>query len=153
MTQSIPVAIENRKTSLCKILIIITCALITLIGAIIYYLGWVFPATASMFTRFGIPVPPMTAGAIKVSDFVFDNIWWISGCILLPMICSGIWFITDASAFYRLQRTINEIPTRTIIFICIVMLITIIVGITLLAIVFSEVAFITPPTPGTGNIM
>jgi type IV pilus assembly protein PilC len=62
-----------------------------------------------MFTRFNMPVPPMTAWTIKLSDFVVEYIWWISGFFLLPPIGFGIWFMTEKGAYYR-DKWMVQIP-------------------------------------------
>jgi type IV pilus assembly protein PilC len=78
--------------------------------AIGYYLGWVFPATATMFTRFNIDVPPMTAWTMKMSDFMLANWWGIAMVLLIPPLVLGIWFRTSIGSFYR-DKWVVKLPS------------------------------------------
>jgi type IV pilus assembly protein PilC len=54
--------------------------------AVGYYVGYIFPATASMFVKFRIELPPMTAFTLKMSDFIIGNIFWIMLAMIAPVI-------------------------------------------------------------------
>jgi type IV pilus assembly protein PilC len=57
-----------------------------LLGAVLYYVGYIFPETARMFVRFKIDLPPMTAFTLKFSDFLTENISIILAIIIIPII-------------------------------------------------------------------
>jgi len=50
---------------------------LVLFAAVVYYVGYIFPETAKLFLKFGIPLPPMTAFTLKLSEFLTGNILWI----------------------------------------------------------------------------
>lgn len=54
--------------------------------AVGYYVGYIFPATASMFVKFKIELPPMTAYTLKMSNFIVGNIFWILLAIAAPIV-------------------------------------------------------------------
>jgi len=77
--------------------------------ALLYYLVSVFPATAGMFTNFGLDVPPLTANTIVMSDFIIK--WWplMLSVVMLPIIVFAIWFTTGKGSFYR-DKWMVQIP-------------------------------------------
>jgi type IV pilus assembly protein PilC len=63
--------------------------------AVGYYVGYIFPATASMFVKFKIELPPMTAFTLKMSDFIIRNMFWIAIAIAGPIIAAVRFFNTE----------------------------------------------------------
>ena len=59
-----------------------------------FYVGYIFPATAKLFVKFNIPLPPMTKFTLKISDFLTDNTLLV---ILL--------FVIPPVIFWRLAKT------------------------------------------------
>ena len=80
-----------------------------MMGGVVYYIGWIFPATARMFLRFGLPVPPMTAATLVFSDFLVENWWWMLIAVAIPTIALLLWFRTKKGAFYR-DKWMVKIP-------------------------------------------
>jgi len=99
---------EYRK-SLKKALMEPAFTLLLTIGAVIYYVAYVFPATAGMFTRFDLPVPPMTASTLILSDFLLDYYILILFVMFAPVIGFFIWFQTAKGAFHR-DKWLTQIP-------------------------------------------
>ena len=76
---------EFRK-SLRSALITPAVTMFVLFGAVMFYVGYIFPETAKLFIRFGIELPPMTAFTLKISDFLLENPLLISAVMFLPPI-------------------------------------------------------------------
>ena len=74
---------------------------VLMMGAVVYYVGWIFPATAGMFTRFGMPAPPMTAATLVMSDWFIENGWWVMLLIIVPIGSLFMWFRSPKGMFYR----------------------------------------------------
>ncbi|RKY89676.1 type II secretion system F family protein [candidate division KSB1 bacterium] len=70
---------EEFKKSLRQALIMPVVVLIALFGAVIFYVGYIFPKTAELFTKYDIPLPPMTKMTLMISDFLQSNILFIAG--------------------------------------------------------------------------
>ena len=76
---------EFRK-SLRSALITPAVTMFVLFGAVMFYVGYIFPETAKLFIRFGIELPPMTAFTLKISDFLIGNPLLITAVMFLPPI-------------------------------------------------------------------
>ena len=76
---------EFRK-SLRSALITPAVTMFVLFGAVMFYVGYIFPETAKLFIRFGIELPPMTAFTLKISDFLIENPLLITAVMFLPLI-------------------------------------------------------------------
>lgn len=66
---------EFRK-NLRSALITPIITLFVLFIAVLFYVGYIFPETAKLFLKFDIPLPPMTAFTLVMSDFLITN-WWL----------------------------------------------------------------------------
>lgn len=78
---------EFRK-NLRSALVTPTITVIALNLTVIYYVAKVFPATAELFLRFDIELPPLTAATLKLSHFLQENILLIILLMILPFIFS-----------------------------------------------------------------
>ena len=54
--------------------------------AILFYIGYIFPETAKLFVRFKIPLPPMTAFTLDISEFLLGNIGLVLFVVIVPPI-------------------------------------------------------------------
>jgi type IV pilus assembly protein PilC len=64
------------------------------IGALIFYVMYIFPKIAGMLLKYKIAVPPMTAATMQMSDFIQHNILWILLGFLVPIVSLIIYFRT-----------------------------------------------------------
>lgn len=97
------------KRSLRSALIMPFFTMLVLLGAIIYYVGYIFPATAKLIAKLGSKLPPMTAATLKISGFLTDHILLLSGSVLL--IASGIiYFLQTPRGKYWKDRYIISVP-------------------------------------------
>jgi type IV pilus assembly protein PilC len=97
------------KKNLKSALIMPIVTLVVLFGAVVYYVGYIFPATAGLFRKFGIELPPMTAATMALSDFIVDNIGVLLLVTLTPIIIAVKWFSTEKGRFV-LDRYIWRVP-------------------------------------------
>ncbi len=84
---------EFRK-SLRSALITPAVTMFVLFLAVLFYVGYIFPATAKLFVRFGIELPPMTAFTLQISDFLVAN----------PLLITIVTFLPPL-AFWQFART------------------------------------------------
>jgi len=66
-----------------------------LFGAVVYYVGYIFPATAGLFRKFNIELPPMTRATLVISDFLTENILLIMIAMLVPTVFAVRFFATE----------------------------------------------------------
>ena len=97
------------KKNLKSALITPVVTLIVLFGAVVYYVGYIFPATANLFRKFNIDLPPMTKATLVMSDFLVDNIWLIILASAVPIIVATRYFTTEKGRFI-LDRYIWRLP-------------------------------------------
>lgn len=76
---------EFRK-NLRSALITPMVTLFVLFLAVLFYVGYIFPATAKLFVKFDIPLPPMTAATLKMSDFLMNNGFLVALVLIIPPI-------------------------------------------------------------------
>ncbi|MEK7250814.1 MAG: type II secretion system F family protein [Bacteroidota bacterium] len=87
------------KKNLKSALIMPAVTLVVLFGAVIYYVGYIFPATAGLFRKFGIALPPMTAATMAFSDFLVEHIGLILICTIVPLLGAVKFFSTEKGRF------------------------------------------------------
>lgn len=97
------------KKNLKSALIMPMVTLVVLFGAVIYYIGYIFPATAGLFRKFGIDLPPMTKATLAFSDFVVANVGLISICTFVPIVIAVKFFTTDKGRFL-LDQYVWKVP-------------------------------------------
>jgi type IV pilus assembly protein PilC len=100
---------EEFKKSLKSALIMPTVIVLVLIGAVIYYVGYIFPATAEMFLKFGIELPPMTRATLELSNFLRANVLWLLPACLAPIAGLAL-FLRTPRGRYLLDRLVIRIP-------------------------------------------
>lgn len=77
--------------------------LIVMIGTVIYYVAYIFPATAKLFVKFKIDLPPMTKATLAASDFLVDNMFFIVLAFAIPAVLLGRFLTTDRGRLLRDQ--------------------------------------------------
>ena len=76
---------EFRK-NLRSALITPMITLFVLFLAVLFYVGYIFPETAKLFLKFDIPLPPMTAATLDISDLILANPILLTLIIVIPPI-------------------------------------------------------------------
>lgn len=77
------------KRSLRSALITPLVTVLVLNAAVIWYVAYIFPATAELFLRYNMKLPPMTQFTLDLSYWLQANLWYIIAVIVIPII-SGI---------------------------------------------------------------
>ncbi|MCX7798187.1 MAG: type II secretion system F family protein [Melioribacter sp.] len=100
---------QEFKKNLRSALITPLVTLFVLFLAVIFYVGYIFPETAKLFVKFKIDLPPLTAATLKLSDFLINNILWVSLAIIIPPIF--IWqFAKTKKGRLIIDRLLYKIP-------------------------------------------
>ena len=87
------------KKDLKSALVMPVVTLVILFGAVGYYVAYIFPATANLFQKFKIELPPMTKATLKLSDFITSNIIWITLMIAIPAVAFARFATTERGRF------------------------------------------------------
>jgi type IV pilus assembly protein PilC len=77
--------------------------LVVLFGAVIYYVAYIFPATAKLFVKFKIDLPPMTKATLQASDFLVDNMFIILLVLAIPIVLLVRFLMTERGRLLRDQ--------------------------------------------------
>jgi type IV pilus assembly protein PilC len=96
------------KKSLKSALIMPAVTMFVLFIACIYYVAYIFPATAELFAKLG-QVPPMTAATLKLSHFLTQNFWWM-GLIFVAAAIFLARFVTTERGRFVLDKYIVKVP-------------------------------------------
>lgn len=86
---------QEFKKSLRSALIMPTVTLLVLFGAVVFYVGYIFPKTAEMFEKFGAALPPMTATTLDISRFLQNHIILVLVLMIVPPLLLVRFFTTD----------------------------------------------------------
>ena len=97
------------KKNLKSALITPIVTLIVLFGAVMYYVGYIFPATAKLFVKFKIDLPPMTKATLAMSDFLVGHIVIIMILLIVPTVLAIRFFTTPRGRFI-LDKYIWSVP-------------------------------------------
>jgi type IV pilus assembly protein PilC len=94
---------RNVKSALITPLI----TLFVLFLAVLFYVAYIFPATAEMFEKFHIALPPMTAATLKFSRWLMANVWAVTAAFVIPSVAMGRFLATERGKFLRDQYMIK----------------------------------------------
>ncbi|MEX0661075.1 MAG: type II secretion system F family protein [Balneolaceae bacterium] len=97
------------KKNLRRSLLMPTVTVLAVIATVLFYVGYIFPATAEMFLEFDIALPPMTAATLEWSYFL--QAWWIE-LTLAFLIPTGvfIWYAKTPKGGLVVDQYIIKIP-------------------------------------------
>jgi type IV pilus assembly protein PilC len=100
---------QEYKKSMRQALIAPAFTVLATIAACVWYIVSIFPATARLFTKFDIAVPPMTAATLRMSDYFGANWWWLLLLIIIPIIIIWRWWKTPKGRVWR-DRFLIKLP-------------------------------------------
>ncbi len=97
------------KKNLRRSLLMPTITVLAVIATVLFYVGYIFPATAELFLEFDIQLPPMTAATLEMSYWLQDN--WIMLVLahVLPL-SIFIWYVKTPKGKLKLDQYIIKIP-------------------------------------------
>jgi type IV pilus assembly protein PilC len=96
---------KNLKSALLMPLV----TLFFLFAAVLFYVGYIFPAMAELFVRLKIPLPPMTSATLSLSHFLLENSLLLTILTIAPIII-GARFITTERGRYVAHKYLIKIP-------------------------------------------
>ncbi len=97
------------KKNLRRSLLMPTVTVLAVIATILFYVGYIFPATAELFLEFDINLPPMTAATLEVSYWLADNWIALTLSFVIPIALFG-WYVRTPKGKLFLDRNIIKIP-------------------------------------------
>ena len=97
------------KKSLRSALITPAITLFVLFIAVLFYVGYIFPETAKLFVKFDIPLPPMTAFTLQISDFLTNYSLIVTLFVIVPPIIFWRYIKTKKGA-YLFDKFILKMP-------------------------------------------
>lgn len=89
------------KKNIKKALISPMFAVVATIGAVMYYVIDIFPATAELFLKYNMPLPPMTKATLSASDWLAIYWWVIALCLAIPVVIVWRWWSTPKGKIWR----------------------------------------------------
>ncbi|HWP81908.1 MAG TPA: type II secretion system F family protein [Bacteroidota bacterium] len=87
------------KRNLKSALIMPVVTLFVLMLAVLFYIAYIFPATAEAFEKMKIELPPMTKASLDFSRWIQANVLYIIIVIAVPSIFVARFFSTDKGKF------------------------------------------------------
>jgi type IV pilus assembly protein PilC len=100
---------EEFKKSLKSALIMPAIVVLALIGAVLFYVAYIFPATANMFLKFKIELPPMTAMTLKISNALQADALYILAALGI-IVAVGARFVFSARGRFFLSKYLIKVP-------------------------------------------
>jgi type IV pilus assembly protein PilC len=97
------------KRNLKSALIMPLVTLFILFLAVLFYVAYIFPATAEMFEKFHIDLPPMTKATLQFSRWLMANFVLVTIIIVAPLVLFARFITTDRGRFL-LDKTIIKVP-------------------------------------------
>lgn len=73
------------KKNMRRALMMPAITVLAVIGVVLFYVGYIFPATAELFLEMDITLPPMTAATLDLSYWLRDNWLFIVASFVIPI--------------------------------------------------------------------
>jgi len=97
------------KKNLRRSLMMPAITVMAILGVVLFYVGYIFPATAELFLEFDIELPPMTAATLDISHWL--QAWWVVILIaFIAPIAAFVWFIRTPKGKLWLDKNIIKLP-------------------------------------------
>jgi len=97
------------KKNLRRSLLMPTVTVLAVVATVLFYVGYIFPATAELFLEFDIALPPMTAATLEISYWLQDNWIMLTLAHIVP-ISVFIWYVKTPKGKLMLDQYIIKIP-------------------------------------------
>lgn len=97
------------KRSLKQALIMPLVTMFVLFLAVLFYVAYIFPATAEMFVKFKIELPPMTKATLEFSYWLMEYWLWVTIVLTVPIVVFLKWAVTEKGRF-TLDKYLIRIP-------------------------------------------
>jgi len=100
---------QEYKKKIKQAMVVPMVTVLLMNGALVYYVVDIFPATARLFVKFGMDIPPLTKGTLAASDFLAIHWWWMGLIVIAPIIATLIWWTTPNGKVWR-DRNMIKLP-------------------------------------------
>ncbi|MEQ8525611.1 type II secretion system F family protein [Gracilimonas sp.] len=97
------------KKNMRRALMMPAVTVLAVIGVVLFYVGYIFPATAEMFLEMDIALPPMTAATLDMSYWLRDNWILIVLSFIIP-IAGFVYFIRTPKGQLLKDKYIIHLP-------------------------------------------
>jgi len=97
------------KKNMRRALMMPAVTVLAVIGVVLFYVGYIFPATAELFLEMDITLPPMTAATLDLSYWLRDNWIMILLSFIIPIV-GFIWYIKTPQGQLMKDKYIIHIP-------------------------------------------
>ena len=97
------------KKNLKRSLMMPAVTVLAVIGVILFYVGYIFPATAELFVEMDIQLPPMTQATLDLSYWLEDNWIYILLGFLLPIV-GFVFFARSPKGKLIIDKYIIHLP-------------------------------------------
>jgi len=97
------------KKNLKRSLMMPAVTVLAVIGVVLFYVGYIFPATAELFVEMDITLPPMTAATLELSYWLQDN-WLMILISFLAPIALFAYFASTARGKLLIDKYIIHVP-------------------------------------------
>ncbi len=98
------------KSNLRRSLLMPAITVVATIGVILFYVGYIFPATAEAFVEMDIKLPPMTAATLEMSYWLQDNWLILTLAHVIPIAGAWYWLTQTAKGQLWRDKNIIKIP-------------------------------------------
>lgn len=97
------------KKNMRRALMMPAVTVLAVIGVVLFYVGYIFPATAEMFLEMDIALPPMTAATLEMSYWLRDNWILIVLSFVIP-IAGFVYFVRTPKGQLLKDKYIIHLP-------------------------------------------
>jgi len=98
------------KSNLRRSLLMPAITVLATIGVILFYVGYIFPATAEAFVDMGIELPPMTAATLELSYWLQANWIILTLSFVIPIASAWYYFTQTPQGQLWKDKNIIKIP-------------------------------------------
>lgn len=98
------------KKNLRRSLMMPSITVLATIGVILFYVGYIFPATAEAFVDMGIELPPMTAATLEMSYWLQANWILITLSFTTPIAAAWYYFTQTVQGELWRDKNIIKVP-------------------------------------------
>ncbi len=89
------------KRNLRSALITPMFTVVAMIGAVLFYVAYIFPETAKLFLKLGMDLPPMTAATLQFSEWLLSNVLLLSLGTIAATVAMGLFLRTPRGQFLK----------------------------------------------------
>lgn len=97
------------KSNLRSILVMPIAVVVAMLGAMIFYVMYIFPKMTDMLTKYEVDIPPMTKATLQVSDFLQDYWSLLAVAVAAPIVFFTSWMRTEKGRYF-IDQTLLNIP-------------------------------------------